>query len=35
MRKIVNGLKNFVILLIIRIFGNDLSDKDNDGYNNC
>ncbi len=35
MRKIISGLKNFVILLIISFRGNDLSDKDNDGYNNC
>ncbi len=35
MRTIINGLKNIVILLIIRIFGNDMVEKDNDGYNNC
>ena len=35
MRKIVNGLKNLIILLIISFCGNDLSDKDNDGCNNC
>ena len=35
MRKIINELKNFVILLIVSFWGNGLSDNDNDGYNNC